>query len=49
VFSVDSKGYASIWVYSQAPLIQYQQFGITIEPTGGSLGPTGAKVLGGKL
>lgn len=49
VFSVDSRGYASIWVYSPNPLVQYQQFGITIEPEGGSLGPTGAKVLGGKF
>lgn len=49
VFSVDAVGYASIWVYSREPLIQYQQFGITIEPRGGSPGPTGAKVLGGKL
>ncbi|MDD5368747.1 MAG: anti-sigma factor [Anaerolineaceae bacterium] len=49
VFSVDSSGYASNWVYSQEPLSEYRQFGITIEPRGGSPGPTGAKVLGGKL
>jgi len=46
VFSVDEKGYASVWVYSHEPLSDYQQFGITIEPYGGSPGPTGSKVLG---
>ncbi len=49
VFSVDHDGYASLWVYSLQPLVDYQQFGITVEPSGGSPGPTGAKVLGGKF
>ncbi len=49
VFSVDDRGYASVWVYSPRPLIQYQTFGITVEPIGGSPGPTGSKVLGGSL
>jgi anti-sigma-K factor RskA len=45
VFSVHH-GYAVIQVYAPHALSSYQDFGITIEPTGGSLGPTGAKVLG---
>ncbi len=49
VFSVDSQGYGSVWVSSNEPLINYSSFGVTIEPAGGSPGPTGEKVLGGGL
>jgi anti-sigma-K factor RskA len=49
VFSVSDDGYGSLWVYSEQPLNSYSQFGVTIEPTGGSPGPTGVKVLGGEL
>ena len=49
VFSVSDDGYGSLWVYSEQPLNSYSQFGVTIEPSGGSPAPTGAKVLGGKL
>jgi anti-sigma-K factor RskA len=47
VFSVDDRGYASMWVYTTRPLVDYKQFGVTIEPIGGSQAPTGSKVLGG--
>jgi len=49
VFSVSTEGYGSIWVSSPQPLIGYSSVGITIEPAGGSPGPTGEKVLGGDL
>ncbi|MCL4560502.1 MAG: anti-sigma factor [Chloroflexi bacterium] len=49
IFSVNSYGYASVWVKSPTPLIKFSSFGITIEPSGGSKGPTGPKVLDGKL
>jgi anti-sigma-K factor RskA len=49
VFSVYKSGYAVIKIDSQLPLIQYQSFGVTIEPAGGSPGPTGPKVLGSNL
>jgi len=49
VFSVSPDGYGSVWVSSPQPLIDYSSFGITIEPKGGSPGPTGDKVLGGDL
>ncbi len=49
VFSVRWNGYGSLWVDSPEPLNQYTAFGITIEPAGGSSGPTGAKVLGGNF
>jgi len=49
VFSVDKAGYGSLKINSSRPLIDYQTFGITIEPSGGSPGPTGNKVLGGSL
>lgn len=46
VFSVSESGYAAMQVYSNRPLDAYDGFGITIEPFGGSPGPTGEKVLG---
>jgi anti-sigma-K factor RskA len=47
VFNVDDRGYSSMWVYTTLPLVDYQQFGVTVEPMGGSPAPTGNKVLGG--
>lgn len=49
VFSVLDNGYGVMQVSSPEPLSIYQSFGITIEPTGGSPGPTGERVLGGSL
>lgn len=49
IFSVDETGYSTIEVTSPRPLSEYSAFGITIEPFGGSPGPTGDKVLGGSL
>ena len=49
VFSVNPDGYASLEILAPLPLIQYDAIGITIEPSGGSPGPTGAKVLGGAI
>ena len=49
VFSVDEKGYKSLYVKSPEPLVSYSAFGITVEPKGGSPAPTGDKVLGGEL
>jgi anti-sigma-K factor RskA len=46
VFSVGRSGYGYMYVHSPDPLASYTGFGVTIEPTGGSPGPTGAKVLG---
>lgn len=48
-FSVSSDGYASMWVSAPEPLGSYPSFGITIEPEGGSPGPTGDKVMGGEI
>jgi len=49
VFSVQDDGYGVLKINSPLLLIQYQTFGVTIEPFGGSPGPTGKKVLGGGL
>lgn len=49
VFSVDEYGYGMLWVSSPRPLREYQSFGVTVEPMGGSAGPTGARVLGGQF
>lgn len=49
VFSVSPNGYATLAVTAPLPLGSYETFGITVEPAGGSPGPTGRKVLGGKV
>jgi len=49
VFSVNPDGYASLELLASLPLGQYDSVGITIEPAGGSPGPTGPKVLGGEF
>jgi anti-sigma-K factor RskA len=49
LFSVSDQGDAQMTVSSSRPVVSYDSFGITIEPRGGSPGPTGAKVLGGRL
>ena len=49
LFSVNYVGYGSLELSSPLPLNQYDTIGITIEPSGGSPGPTGAKVLGSDL
>ena len=46
VFSVSKSGYTALQVYSKEPLGSFDAFGITVEPYGGSPGPTGEKVLG---
>jgi anti-sigma-K factor RskA len=46
VFTVNPEGYGSLPVGSPEPLSSYPAFGITVEPAGGSPGPTGEKVLG---
>ena len=47
VFSTDADGYAATMIISPVPLTNYTAFGVTIEPAGGSPGPTGQKVRGG--
>ncbi len=49
VFSVGHDGYSALEVHAPEPLDSYTSFGITIEPAGGSPGPTGPRVLGGGL
>lgn len=49
VFKVDRNGYASIWVASALPLVDYQRFSITIEPNKGSPTPTGQVIISGKF
>jgi anti-sigma factor RsiW len=49
VFSVDGEGYRGLQIESPIPLQEYGAFGITIEPAGGSSGPTGERVLGYNL
>lgn len=49
VFSVDDDGYRGIQIESPQPLQDFGAFGVTIEPAGGSPGPTGERVLGYNL
>lgn len=49
VFSVDNNGGAKINLSVATSLLGFNAFGITIEPFGGSPGPTGEKVLGGDM
>ncbi len=46
VFSVSSSGQQTVSFEAPRPVAEYQAFGITIEPAGGSPGPTGPRVLG---
>ena len=46
VFSVNANGWAEVAVALEHPAAEYDRFGITIEPAGGSDGPTGERVLG---
>jgi anti-sigma-K factor RskA len=49
VFSTDEKTYGGTRIRAPRSLLDYSSVGITIEPTGGSPQPTGARVLGGPL
>jgi anti-sigma-K factor RskA len=49
LFSVNYDGYASLELLAPQPLIKYDAIGITVEPAGGSPGPTGERVLGGDI
>jgi anti-sigma-K factor RskA len=49
VFAVNEEGYGALWVSAPESLDSYPAFGITVEPAGGSEGPTGERVMGGSL
>ena len=48
-FTVDSTGYGQTVIIPVAPFWEFEAAGITIEPAGGSLDPTGVNVLKGDL
>lgn len=49
VFSVNLQGYAQFLIQASDPLNTYDSIGISVEPFGGSPGPTGSKVLSGTI
>jgi anti-sigma-K factor RskA len=49
VLTVNAHGYGAFEILAPEPLAHYRSFGVTIEPAGGSIGPTGEKVLGADL
>lgn len=48
-FTVDNHGRGWLLGHAPKPLDEYRSVGVTVEPWGGSPGPTGAKILGGNL
>jgi anti-sigma-K factor RskA len=48
-FVVDAEGCGSILVRTATPLTSYDAVGVTVEPDGGSPGPTTPRVIGGKV
>lgn len=49
LFTVDTRG-AGTWIMrAPRPLGEYEAVGVTVEPAGGSPGPTSPRVLGGRL
>jgi len=49
LLTVNAHGYGVLEISAPEPLARYPSLGVTIEPMGGSSGPTGEKVLGGDL
>jgi anti-sigma-K factor RskA len=49
VFQVSSDGSAVFLVHAPQPLSSYRNLGVTVEPTRGSAGPTGVRVLTGSM
>ena len=49
LLDVDSTGYAQAVIIPGVPFSQIEAIGITVEPAGGSHGPTGARVLAGDM
>jgi anti-sigma-K factor RskA len=49
LFDVDAEGYGWLKVRAPKPIGVFDGVGITVEPARGSTGPTGARVLAGKL
>lgn len=48
-FTVDATGSATLLVRAEAPMASYQRAGVTVEPAGGSPGPTSPRVIGASL
>jgi anti-sigma-K factor RskA len=49
VFSPDAEGYGSMLLTVPVDFRDFQSFGVSIEPRGGSPAPTGPRVLAGRL
>lgn len=48
-FTVDAAGAGTLLVRAAAPIATYQRVGVTVEPAGGSAGPTSPRVIGAAL
>jgi anti-sigma-K factor RskA len=49
LFTADARGNAHVIINAPAPLAKYKSIGVTIEPAGGSPGPTSPRVCGGEI
>lgn len=49
LFTTDARGNAHVIINAPAPFARYKSIGVTIEPAGGSVGPTSPRVCGGEI
>jgi anti-sigma-K factor RskA len=49
LFTADARGNAHVLINAPAPFAKYASIGVTIEPAGGSAGPTSPRVCGGTI
>jgi anti-sigma-K factor RskA len=49
LFTADARGNAHVIINAPAPFAKYTSIGVTIEPAGGSPGPTSPRVCGGAI
>ncbi len=49
LFAADARGNASVIINAPAPVARYKSVGVTVEPAGGSPGPTSPRVCGGEI
>lgn len=49
LFTADARGNAEVIINAPAPFARYTSIGVTIEPMGGSPGPTSPRVFGGAI
>lgn len=49
LFTADARGNAHVIINAPAPFAKYKSIGVTVEPAGGSAGPTSPRICGGEI